>query len=294
MGKSIKQEFYHLSRSWLLLVVLVLLLVCSAVISAKEVPGVWTYTRVTHPYLDLYDEAQYFQEFEYALKRHSLEEMKADQGMDSPEVESLEDMYALYQRSCYIRLMWYIAGLVLMAAVLPAVMIRASLNSGIPRLSAKLCGSPRRTALAKLMIFFLVSGLISILSTLLLTSIYASTTMVQLGFGYCLRCLVMRLLMDWSILSIPVYVAFLCRNTVMTALLNLAYGCLCCWINILAAAREGVLFIPFPAWLHGLRSLWQPEASPLWLTLSALVSLVFILFFGWLSIRRFERSEMKP
>ena len=117
--------------------------------------------------------------------------------------------------------------------------------------------------------------------------------MVQLGFGYCLRCLVMRLLMDWSILSIPVYVAFLCRNTVMTALLNLAYGCLCCWINILAAAREGVLFIPFPAWLHGLRSLWQPGASPLWLILSALVSLAYILAFARLSVQALNAPKRK-
>ena len=291
MGKNFKQELYHLSRCWLVLLVLVLLFAGSTVISAKEVPGVWNYTRVTHPYLSLYDEAQYSREFEYSLKRHSLEEIKEDQGMDSPEVESLEDMYAMYQRACYIRLMWYTAGLALLAAVLPPVLIRASLNSGIPGLCARLCGSPRRAALAKLAVFYLASGLISLSSTLFLASIYASTAMAQLGFGYCLRCVIQRLLLDWAVLSIPVYIAFLCRSTVLTALLDLVYGCLSCWVSILAAGRETVLFIPFPAFLHGLRSLWQPGASPLWLGLSALVSLAYIAFFGWLSVRRFERQN---
>ena len=93
---------------------------------------------------------------------------------------------------------------------------------------------------------------------------------------------------SWLILL--VLLALLVGNAVMSA--RDVIGERCCWLNILAAGFDHVLFIPFPAWLHGLRNLWQPGASPLWLIASALVSLAYILVFGWLSVRRFERSEM--
>ena len=53
---------------------------------------------------------------------------------------------------------------------------------------------------------------------------------------------------------------------------------------------RGVIPIPFPAFLHGLRSLWQPNGPGLWIALSALVSLGFIVLFTSLSLRCFERS----
>jgi hypothetical protein len=71
---------------------------------------------------------------------------------------------------------------------------------------------------------------------------------------------------------------------------NTAYGVLCYAVNVAAHYQDGVLFIPFPAWLHGLRKIWQPGTSALWLGLASLISLVYILLFGWLSVRRFERT----
>lgn len=90
-------------------------------------------------------------------------------------------------------------------------------------------------------------------------------------------------------LSIPMYIAFLCRNPFGVLGFNTLYGVLCYAVNVAAHYQDGVLFIPFPAWLHGLRSLWQPGTSALWLTASALVSLAWILVFAWLSVRYFER-----
>ena len=291
MGSHLKQEFYHLSRSWPILFIILVLLIGNIVISSRDVAGKWTYIRVTHPYLDLYDEAQFSRELEYAIRRRGLEQTKEDLDINSPQAETLEDLYAVYQQAGYIRIMWYIGGLFLMAAVLPTVLVRIPINSGVPDLSAKLCGSRRRVALGKLLVSCFGVLLLSLLTALIQSAIYAPSVSGQLGFGYCLRCLIWRMLQDLAVLSIPLYIAFRCRNAVMTTVLNLICGGLCCWANILAAGRETALFIPFPAWLHGLRSLWQPGASPLWLLLSALVSLAYILFFGWLSVRRFERSE---
>ncbi len=292
MSKHLKQEFYHLSRSWPVLLVLLALLIGSCVISSKDVIGKWCSWDIEYPYMALVDEAEFSHDIEYQLKRHDLEWVKEGLSIRDTEADTLEEVYAVMQRSLYIRVMWYIAGLVLVSAVLPTVLIRLPLNTGVPQLSAKL-SSRRRVALGKVLVYFLIAGALSLITVLILSGIYASSVMGQLGFGYCLRCLILRVLQDLALLSIPLFIAFLCRSAVLTAVIALAYGCLCCWLNILAAGRETVLFIPFPAWLHGLRSLWQPGSSPLWLIASALVSLAYILLFGWLSIRQFERSETK-
>ena len=293
MGKHLKQEFYHLSRSWLVLIILLALLIGSIVISSKDVIGEWCGWDAESPYMSLVDEVRFNHDMEYQLQRHTIDWIKERFSIRDPEADTLEEVYAVFQRPLYIRVMWYIAGLVLVSAVLPTVWVRLPLNTGVPGLSAKLTSSRRRVAIGKILVYYILAGAISLVSLLILSRIYAPSVMGQLGAGYCLRCLILRVLQDMAVLSIPLFIAFLCRSAVLTTVINLAYGCLCCWVNILAAGRENVLFLPFPAWLHGLRSLWQPGASPLWLIASALVSLAYILLFGWLSVRQFERSETK-
>ena len=291
MGKHLKQEFYHLSRSWPILLVLLALLIGSCVISSKDVIGKWCSWDIEYPYMALVDEAEFSHDIEYQLKRHDLEWVKEGLSIRDTEADTLSEVYAIMQRPMYIRVMWYIAGLVLVSAVLPTVLVRLPLNTGVPQLSAKL-SSRRGAALGKVFVYFIIAGAISLITVLILSGIYAPSVAGQLGFGYCLRCLILRVLQDLAVLSVPLYIAFLCRSAVLTTVINLAYGCLCCWVNTLAAGRETVLFLPFPAWLHGLRSLWQPGASAVWIA-AVLVSLAYIVLFGMLSVRRFERSETK-
>ena len=291
MGKHLKQEFYHLSRSWPILLVLLALLIGSCVISSKDVIGKWCSWDVEYPYMALVDEAEFSHDIEYQLKRHDLEWVKEGLSIRDTGADTLSEVYAIMQKPLYVRVMWYIAGLVLVSAVLPTVLVRLPLNTGVPQLSAKL-SSRRGVALGKVFVYFIIAGAISLITVLILSGIYAPSVAGQLGFGYCLRCLILRVLQDLAVLSVPLYIAFLCRSAVLTTVINLAYGCLCCWVNTLAAGRETVLFLPFPAWLHGLRSLWQPGASAVWIA-AVLVSLAYIVLFGMLSVRRFERSETK-
>ena len=292
MGKHLKQEFYHLSRSWLVLLVLLALLIGSIVISGKDVIGEWCSWDVEYPYMALVDEAEFSHDIEYQLKRHDMEWIKESLSIRDTEADTLPEVYTIMQKPMYVRVMWYIAGLVLVSAVLPTVLVCLPMNTGVPQLSAKL-SSRRGVALGKVLVYFFIAGVISLITVLILSGIYASSVMGQLGFFYCFRCIGLRVLQDLAVLSIPLFVTFLCRSAVLTTVINLAYGCLCCWLNILAVGSDHVLFIPFPAWLHGLRNLWQPGASPLWLIASALVSLAYILVFSWLSVQCFERFEPK-
>ena len=120
--------------------------------------------------------------------------------------------------------------------------------------------------------------------------VYARYIVSRQGIGFFMGTLAAHTLMELAVLSIPLYIAFRCKNIFAVLGFNTLYGILCYAVNVAAHYQNRVLFIPFPAWLHGLRSLWQPEASPLWLGLSALVSLGYIALFGWLSVRRFDRS----
>ena len=291
MGKHLKQEFYHLSRSWLVLLVLLALLIGSTAISGKDVIGEWCGWDVEYPYMSLVGEVEFNHDMEYQLQRHTIEWVKERLSIRDTEADTLPEVYANMQRPMYIRVLWYIVGLVLVSAVLPTVFVRLPLNTGVPQLSGKL-SSRRGVALGKVFVYFIIAGAISLITVLILSGIYAPSVAGQFGFGYCLRCLILRVLQDLAVLSVPLYIAFLCRSAVLTTVINLAYGCLCCWVNTLAAGRETVQFLPFPAWLHGLRSLWQPGASAVWIA-AALVSLAYIVLFSWLSVRQFERSETK-
>ena len=201
--------------------------------------------------------------------------------------------YTALTEAEYTRVMWFGGGLLCLCIILPAVLIRYPLNTGVPDWSAKFCGSRRRVAHAKVLLCNLLILLFSLAYTLLLVYVYARYIVSRQGIGFFLGTLAAHTLMELAVLSIPLYIAFRCRNMFAVLGFNTLYGVLCYAVNVAAHKLDGVVFIPFPAWLHGLRSLWQPGASPLWLILSALVSLAYILFFSRLSVRRFERTEPK-
>ena len=53
---------------------------------------------------------------------------------------------------------------------------------------------------------------------------------------------------------------------------------------------DRLLPIPIPAYLHGLRPIWQVGGPGGWILFAALVSLGWIVLFAVLSVRSFARS----
>ena len=297
MGKTFRQELYQLRcrwRSWILLCMA--LLGCFLIENSTPIGTYWDDVRIDAQSIKLMTKANAESHVVYytnsAKTRHDKELIGLGEvyGLPAGSVKNAEDIYAALTEAEYTRVMWFGGGLLCLCIILPAVLIRYSLNTGVPDWSAKFCGSRRRVARAKVLLCNLLILLFSLACTLLLVYVYARHIVSRQGIGFFLGTLAAHTLLELAVLSIPLYIAFRCKNMFTVLGFNTLYGVLCYVVNVAAHYREGVVFIPFPAWLHGLRSLWQPGASPLWLILSALVSLAYILVFGWLSVRHFDRS----
>ena len=297
MGKTFRQELYQLRcrwRSWILLCMA--LLGCFLIENSTPIGTYWDDVKIDAQCIQLMTKAAAESHVVYYTNspktRHDKELVGLGEvyGLPAGSVKNAEDIYAALTEAEYTRVMWFGGGLFCLCIILPTVLIRYSLNTGVPDWSAKFCGSRRRVARAKVLLCNLLILLFSLAYTLLLVYIYARYIVSRQGIGFFLGTLAAHTLMELAVLSVPLYIAFRCRNPYSVLGFNTAYGVLCYAVNVAAHYQDGVLFIPFPAWLHGLRKIWQPGTSALWLGLASLISLVYILLFGWLSVRRFERT----
>ena len=300
MGKNLKQEFYQLRCRWGAWILLwMALLGCFLIAKSAPIGAERWRTRVDSKCITLMTkaEAEWYVEW-YTNKSHNRADKElvglGDRyGLPSGSVKNGVEIYAALSESEYTRIMWFSGGLLCFCIMLPAIMVRYPLDRGVLEWSAKFCGSRREVARAKVLVYYLLSLVFSLVYTFLLIVIYARYIISRQGIGFVLGTLVTHTLMELAVLSIPLYIAFLCNNIFSVLGFNTLYGILCYAVNVAAHHLDGILFIPFSAFLHGLRGLWQPGVSPLWLAASALVSLAYILVFAWLSVRQFERSELE-
>ncbi len=306
MAKNLRQEFYQFLRRWPAIILVLAALLGNYILDAQFPIGAekWDWS-IDARCMELTTKGNFNVQADFRTRRSEkqpgkypfdeyLAEFAHMYGLDEYGVTSYEEIFPLLAKSQYVRTQWFSGGLLFLCILFPAVLIRYPLSTGVPALTARLCGSRKRVAQRKLLFCYILAFLVSFLTWLFQLMVYAGSIVSQAGFAYVLSTLLMRVLTDLAILSIPFFIAFRCCKACAVILLNTLYGVLCYAVNVAAHYQSGVLFLPFPAWLHGLRSLWQPGASPLWLIAAAVVSLAYIVLFGWLSVRCFERSETTP
>lgn len=298
MGKTLRQEIYQLRCRWGAWIFLCIAFWGCFLIAVNTPVGTERYkVRIDSKDIQLmtkaYAERSVIHYTTSAKTRHDTEliGLGDSRGLPPGSVKNAEEIYAAMTEAEYTRIMWFGGGLLCFCIILPAVMVRYPLNTGVPDWTSKFCGSRRNTARAKVLLCHLLILLFSLIYTFLLIFIYARHIVSRQGIGFFLGTMAVHTLIELSMLSIPLYISILCKNIFSVLGFNTLYGVLCYTINVVAHYQDGVPFIPFPAWLHGLRSLWQPGTSPLYLILSALVSLAYILVFARFSVRNFERSE---
>ena len=295
MIKVLKQELFVLSRCWA-----ALLLILAALIGNYWLGG-------THPVgMPLHDrhvEAKCFwlnSKWNYTswymhiesnkFTRMTLEEAVANYGLEDAGITSYAELYPLTAKAQHVRLLWFLGGLIFLCAILPPVLLRYPLDKGIPDLTAQLTGSRQKTALGKIVAFYLVVLLISLISTLIQIWAFAGSIISQTNFGYVLYTVLLRLLMDMAVLSVPLYLAFLIRSIPGLVVVDIAYGVICYILNVAACNSDKLLPIPIPAYLHGLRPIWQAGGPVAWRLFAAAVSIVWIILFAALSVGSFTRS----
>ncbi len=225
---------------------------------------------------------------------HMTEEKLATMyGLEYTEGMSYEEIYPLTARPSYVRILWCMGGLLVLSAVLPPVLIRYPVNTGVPFLAARLCRSRRKAALAKILLLDIIVMAISLLTTLVKIWAYAGSIVSQTSLGYVLYTILLRMFMAVAVMSVPVWLAFAIRNLKGLIVVEVLYGVLCYGLNAIACGSDKLLPIPIPAFLHGLRPLWQQGGPVGWIIFAAAVSLIWIVLFTVLSVRRFQREGEK-
>ena len=296
MKKTIRQELFVLFRRWPALLLLLAALIGNYALGGVRVAGAEQYDRrIDAKCFWLINETEFQRTLasdRYAMKytHRTEEEILKRYGLEDADIQELEDIFPLLARAQYVRLLWFLGGLLFLCALLPPVLIRYPLDTGVPDLTAALMGSRRNAALGKIAVFFLAVFVVSLLSTLLQIGVYAGSIAAQAGFPYVLYTVLLRLLMDMAVLSVPMYLAFCIRSTPGLVMVNTAYGVLCYALCVWASRLDGVVPLPVPAFLHGLRPLWQQGGQAGWIVFAALVSLAWIVLFSALSLRCFEKT----
>lgn len=305
MGKILKQELYQFFRRWWAIILVLAALIGNYWLDTKLPIGAekWNFhidakcmeltTKGEHAYIsDFRQRRSEKQPGKYPFDEY-LAAYAHSFGLDEYGVTSYEEIFPLLAKAQYVRTQWFCGGLLFLCILFPPVLIRYPLSTGIPKLAARLCGSRKQVARAKLTFCYALAFLICLFTWLFQLLVYAGAIVSQAGFAYVLATLLLRILTDLAVLSIPFYLAFRISNLFAVLGFNTAYGVLCYAVNVAAHDLDNVVLIPFPGFLHGLRALWQPGASALWVILTALVSLAWILIFGWLSVRWFEKTGGK-
>ena len=297
MGKHLRHEVYVLLRRWpALLLILAALIGNYWLGGGNKVAGAERYNRrIDAKCFWLVTRTEFegnLRGYEYYIKytHRTVEEIVESYGLTDAGITELEEIYPLLAGAQYRRCLWFLGGLLFLCMILPPVLIRDPLNSGVPALAARLTRSGRTSALAKIMVYDLCVLLISLISTLIQIGVYAGSIVSQAGFAYVLGTVLLRLLMDAAVLSVPMYLAFLIRRIPELVAVEAAYGVVCYILNVAACNSDKLLPIPIPAYLHGLRPIWQVDGPGLWIAYAALVSLAWIILFAALSVGSFTRS----
>ncbi len=298
MAKQLKHEFFVLIRRWPALLLILGALIGSYVVNVSHPIGRERHDRSLDSGCYWLDSKWSFTSRYMALEankftRTTLEDVLAAYGLEDAGITRYAEIYPFTARAQYLRLLWFMGGLVFLCAVLPPVLIRYPLDTGVPDLTARLTRSRRRTALGRIAVYAAAVVFIGLVSILIQIWAFAGSILSRAGFGYVLYTVLLRLLTDLAVLSLPMFLGFAIRSTPLLILLNTVYGAACYALNVAASRLETAVPIPVPAWLHGLRPLWERGGPGGWIAFSVLVSLAWIALFTLLSLRLFRRAEAR-
>lgn len=204
MIKALRREFYKLFHSPLILIAMAAVLALNVYISSR---------------VDVMGAGEFLQTYE----DFQLETVKRMVGLPDSAATDLYELYLDTQPRQFCLLMIDRLAMILVCAVLPAVMIcgdfrRRSFNNGIYT-------GVSRTSLyfSKILVFYISAAVVLFASGLLLTQFFADSVFSRLPASYVWGRLLLHLLLDLGIISVPMLLAFLVRRPFPAALCGLAW-----------------------------------------------------------------------
>jgi ABC-type transport system involved in multi-copper enzyme maturation permease subunit len=147
---------------------------------------------------------------------------------------------------------------------------------------------------SKLMWFFVLTALISILSMMIVLTIFAPKWFSVLPAAYILRCFAIRILLDIATMCIPVIIAFVCRGIFKSVVFTILAAIVGTVVNALIK-NSGISFLLcwYPGVIYFNRGLWETVASPgLLISMTAIV-LCFISGCVAALLLMFRKADLK-
>lgn len=288
MKSVIRGELFHLSRSAVLLLAVVILLVCDLFISSRsqvtetnmydlaELPGAGAFVNF---FQDRKSDASGAAQYMRIPKVKGQPETAVLQDDPKTQYENIIDVYWACSPH-YFR--WILAsnkGLLAIPLIFVVMFLARDFQNRVFNDSLYVGKRRREVFWGKALFYFLLAFLISLAGILLLTIVYAGGVFQNLPAGYVWSRLLLHALTDTCLMAIPFLLAFLFRNTVLTGIVTALY---CVLIRF-----TGVIY---PAVLKADKAVWAQGTFP---TTMLIVNLAVLVVCVAVSRVLFEKQDVK-
>ncbi len=306
MLKQLRNEFYRVFKSKTLVILSIILIALTIFVNSWIIPGYHTgygpngsggfyntWDKNTY-YHELTDQSVFVYDYEIFVKYNGIDALKERNGYGDHPAETLEELFFVTVPGQFVRIMWYSGGFSVMMLLLPMFLFTRDKRNDLIYIRGRLCGSFKRVALAKIIVYYIIVALTSIISPFILIAANIPQAWSMLGAGYMLRCIVLHVFMDMAVMSLPVLVAFAIDSPALCTIASFLLALASIAANVLAARCSDILYIPFlPSVLQGMRALWQPDTPTGAIVFAFACSVVFIVVCTALSCALFNRKGKK-
>ena len=279
MNRAIRQEFYRVLHSRLLLALLPVCLLLAFCLGSVQ---------------PLSTEELYAQTMEAQYGILHIDAAKRVMGMEGSPARTWEELYReVIIPESYYRFMCFVLGLIPAALALSLFQLSPGRERGTIRSCGLLGGSVGKVVLARLLVFYLLALLILLPVMLLQTAVYCRGLEARWGYGVLLRNGAMRMLLSLGTLSVYAWLGLWVRRRGLRIALLLLAGPVLLGLNFAGffwQTPERPLFIPIPPLLQGETCLYMPEAGAGWVLLTMLTALAWVLLTGWACVRKWEKE----
>ena len=277
MISQTRSEFYKLSRSLIILIMMFVLIILNVFISSRNSDNRFT--------MQLHTAST----FTFAYSEFKLESVKKIIELPDSQATDLGELFLdTHPRQFQIVLSRNL-GMMLIMMIFASYFIGMEFKSRSFNNALYVGRSRSIVFFAKVLSYYFAVALMGLVSILLLTQFYASAVFTNLPSSYVLRCIFTRVLLDMGIMSLPMLFAFLAKGPAISGILSLIYSGT---MLAVGPTREG--FFSFdPNIIKQLPALWTQEAASALIGKSVLVPLGFIVvcvLLGWL---HFYKMELK-
>ncbi|NLO48968.1 MAG: hypothetical protein GX111_11710 [Clostridiales bacterium] len=292
MKKALNAEFFRIFRSVPLLLLVVFLCFFGLLLSGAKIVGVVNFFSTETDYYELRTQADFVHEFDPDGRYFTLQDIKNSFALSESDAETIEELFIDVQPAQFTRCMWFIGGMMLVMLFLPAFFISGDIQNGMMSAFVSSGRTRRQTVLSKIIAYYVITVVISLLISIFLIVIYAPQIASVYGFGIVLRSVCIRALSDIGIMSVPMLIAFLMKRPVLTVMMNIPLAVIYYILNISKSAIESEAFIPIPPHLMAARALWTQNASAGLILKCTIISLVYVIACSYLSCIIFKRKRL--